>query len=571
MSTFSTKIFGLIGGAMLFSSLSFGATSLGCTAATTAPALPLLLRAEDTAAMVSDMVLTCAGSAGAANTVIFTYNGTLNSPAQTLKDATGSVVGNTEITLQTGGVNYVGTATAGSITFSNVTIPAGGVLQISNVRVNSSLLAIGVNVTGSMIITQSGTVTGTASGINVGYVVQGFNAAVIQSVSTAPTLKTVNYTICGGNPASSSPVATITKPSFGIVLTEAFAGAYKIGTSGPPQANTEAGSFNVTTNPGFTLTGPNGAITSTIPAAYGNATHGTRFAVALTNVPQNATLWFPITVTGTNSVVMKLGTQGATGAFKVAADNSPSSNSNLPAVPTPAYPGAGSLAGDGSIISTGWYGVTSTTGTATVYYDVTGADNTKPNESATIPVLETFAANAFQTAQAAVGVTVTPAPTGSTDIPNFAAQTPAALSGSAIGLCQTNLLFSYVLAVPSAGWDTGIAISNTGTDPGLGATSTSGTCALNFYGTGAPTPNTGVATPASFTSPVASGTTSAFQLSQVASGFSGYIIAQCNFQFAHGFAYIIQGAPGSPNFSSMGYIANVIVASPRAATESLGQ
>ena len=78
-----------------------------------------------------------------------------------------------------------------------------------------------------------------------------------------------------------------------------------------------------------------------------------------------------------------------------------------------------------------------------------------------------------------------------------------------------------------------------------------GTCTLNFYGAGAPTPSTGVAAPGGTQ---ASGTTNAFLLSSVAAGFQGYVIAQCNYQFGHGFAFIAQNL-GQPAGSTMGYLA----------------
>jgi hypothetical protein len=120
-----------------------------------------------------------------------------------------------------------------------------------------------------------------------------------------------------------------------------------------------------------------------------------------------------------------------------------------------------------------------------------------------------------------------------------------------ISPCQTLLLFPFVTT--QAGFDTGIAISNTSTDP-LGTTTSGGTCTLNFYGQNAPT---------AYTTPViATGTPlpSAATLiaSSVAPGFQGYMFASCNFQYAHGFAYITSGSLGTPSVTSMGYLALVV-------------
>jgi uncharacterized protein (TIGR03437 family) len=98
-----------------------------------------------------------------------------------------------------------------------------------------------------------------------------------------------------------------------------------------------------------------------------------------------------------------------------------------------------------------------------------------------------------------------------------------------------NFLLPYV--TNQNGYDTGIVIANTSTDPfggGTGATPTAGSCTLNFYGAGAPVPNTGVAIPGGT---LASGTSAVFHLSSVAPGFQGYVIAQCDFGAAASFAY----------------------------------
>jgi hypothetical protein len=74
---------------------------------------------------------------------------------------------------------------------------------------------------------------------------------------------------------------------------------------------------------------------------------------------------------------------------------------------------------------------------------------------------------------------------------------------------------------------------------------------LNFYGSGAPTP-------ANVTTPnVPTGTVYTQVLSGVAAGFQGYVIAQCTFQYAHGFAFITNGV-GVNGGLSQGYLAGVI-------------
>ncbi len=98
------------------------------------------------------------------------------------------------------------------------------------------------------------------------------------------------------------------------------------------------------------------------------------------------------------------------------------------------------------------------------------------------------------------------------------------------------LLIPY--ATNAGGFDTGISIANTGSDPfgasGAGATATSGSCTLYMYGSGAP------ASP--FTTPLISpGTVYSATVSGFAPGFSGYVIANCSFGTAAGYAYLLSG------------------------------
>lgn len=133
--------------------------------------------------------------------------------------------------------------------------------------------------------------------------------------------------------------------------------------------------------------------------------------------------------------------------------------------------------------------------------------------------------------------TVTTA-SSSAPIPRFA-DTSVARNIFSVSACTTNLLFQFL--TNQAGFDSGFAISNTSTDP-FGTAPQSGPCKLNYYGgtTG------GGAAPAAQTSAVVP---SGAQLVAVLSsggnygiaatpGFQGYMIAQCSFQYAHGFAFI---------------------------------
>jgi hypothetical protein len=121
--------------------------------------------------------------------------------------------------------------------------------------------------------------------------------------------------------------------------------------------------------------------------------------------------------------------------------------------------------------------------------------------------------------------------------------------------CATNLLFPFVANV--LGFDTGIAIANTSSDPfgAVGAVKQAGTCTLTGY------PLSGAASVSFTTANVATGATYVTVLSSadnaVFNGFQGYVIARCNFQYGHGYAFITDGFGGTP-IRAQGYVALVI-------------
>jgi len=145
-----------------------------------------------------------------------------------------------------------------------------------------------------------------------------------------------------------------------------------------------------------------------------------------------------------------------------------------------------------------------------------------------------------------------------------------------INLCQTVLLFPYV--TDYTGFDTGIAISNTGLDP-LGATGASpgqnGSCVVSVYDNGALASNisqTGNPTAGTISSVydtaltnglIAAGSTWAFALSSNDPSYGstptwgtiGYAIGVCNFQFAHGYSFVSDY--GIRNFAAA-YVALII-------------
>ncbi len=122
-----------------------------------------------------------------------------------------------------------------------------------------------------------------------------------------------------------------------------------------------------------------------------------------------------------------------------------------------------------------------------------------------------------------------------------------------INSCRTNILFPFVSN--QGGFDTGLAIANTSKDP-FGTALQTGSCTVNFYGT--------VGTSKvclSYPGPsITGGEHFVWSLStggqvQATAGFQGYVIAQCQFQYGHGFAFISD--IGAQRLA-MGYLALVM-------------
>jgi hypothetical protein len=124
--------------------------------------------------------------------------------------------------------------------------------------------------------------------------------------------------------------------------------------------------------------------------------------------------------------------------------------------------------------------------------------------------------------------------------------------GSARAANDSFLLFPYVSGIDNGG-ETLIYIMNTSADP-LGTTQQSGECALWFYGSNAPPTYV-------LTSTIAAGASYDAFATNLTTNFFGYMIAACNFPYAHGLAILMANG----NYFST-YMPLSIV-TPRPATE----
>src|SRR6185369_1702914 len=192
--------------------------------------------------------------------------------------------------------------------------------------------------------------------------------------------------------------------------------------------------------------------------------------------------------------------------------------------------------------------------------------NTNPNtsESFKFAVYISYPANVAQNSPvpgtSTVNLSFAPTATSATNsqslsVPRFAADNSAARNIFSINICRTVLLYPYI--TNQAGFDTGLTIANTSIDSlgssGSVAAAQSGSCKLTYFGgtTTAPTTPPGP----SDTGNIAAGTVWANTLQAIAPGFQGYMFAVCNFQYAHGFAFISD--VGARNLA-MGYLALII-------------
>jgi hypothetical protein len=192
--------------------------------------------------------------------------------------------------------------------------------------------------------------------------------------------------------------------------------------------------------------------------------------------------------------------------------------------------------------------------------------NTNPNTTETFNFgvfISYTAATATNTpATGSATVTLTYAPTATSAAASATLPIPRFNNGNSpftgtfftINKCRTILLYPYI--TNQGGFDTGLTVANTSQDPVYSTGEQHGTCTFTWYGgtTALPTTNPNPVT----TPSIAGGTVYAFTLSDPVAGaptFQGYAFAICDFQFAHGFAFISD--LGARNLA-MGYLALII-------------
>jgi len=471
---------------------------------------------------------------------------------------------------------FQGVVTGNQVVFNGIPVlpPASSgvtrVYRITNIRANANQVVSGGAtpgaVTASLSINSSSSIPITNSTLTTGFVLPGL-APLFRNTANSSTAGSSGTTFAQ---CSSTSITSTTSSSgaLGVLqFTENFDTAFKI-RQAPTLQNVPGQIYN--SESGFIVSSIGGSVSTTgVPVTAGLADYGTRLKATFSNVPSGVTLY--VTTRDVNND-FNLGNAGASAVEVVSETAVDSGSPGTPVLPQASQTTTYALITAQSI---GLSPVVTnpTTGTGAAVWEVIAAN---PNSIDTLNfgVYISYTAAAASNSPAPGTMTVTlsyaPTPSGgaftsttgaaassSLTIPRFSDSLDSTKTIATIALCTTPMLFPYVINVN--GFDTGIAIANTTSDP-FGTAAQTGTCSLYFYGSTPPTTIPYV-TPA-----VATGTDWTSLASTLAPGFSGYMIANCNFQFAHGFAFISD--VGARNLA-MGYLALIFTSTSRSATEAL--
>jgi len=601
MADFRKKLFGLSCSVMMFTGMAYGQLcNTTTTAGATATGGASFIRSEGQTELLPPIQITCsaAPASGLANISVFL------SPAVTItsKVLSGSfseaVAYFGASPALTGGTAVLGTVIGSAVSFTNVPFPAGATtVTIANLRVNASSLPAGTAGSLPTAIQAQAFVSGTgvtptpSAAINVAYAFTSLGANTgkvyrdqgnVNGGTVFNGSNTSTYAVCTASNTSTTPANN--SPNFFVAVNEGFTNAFK--TQNDEQSTLAIASVasGVGTAVNTTSTTPVASNTVNFPNS------GTRIKLVFNNVPAGANLYVGNVITAA--------TLGGSAAFTagdgailtlVASETAPTGPANATtAVTTSGL--SGTIGAGGAAFTGGLTLLTVSGGSATAIYEVT-TDSLGAIDNFGIPALLNAGSNKVTATGTAMTVATSIAPqpaTAASIVPSFSGTAASIVTTNTLtfSACTTNLLFPFV--TNANGFETGIAISNTSKDPfgSSGATPQSGICTLSFFQSGV----SGATNPTSVTAPnLAEGTnqpflageTYAFTLTQALgvntanpATFQGYMIASCNFNYAHGFGYILGGLqPGmfvNPTNTAMGYLALVLgrgnVGAPETAT-----
>jgi hypothetical protein len=457
---------------------------------------------------------------------------------------------------------FQGIVSGNQVTFFGVPINPPGttssrVIRVTNVRTNAN--GIGGGSASGSIPVQASILTSNFAALPISNAtpIVGFVQTSLSTAASTP----LAFAQC------IYPSATLATSTI-LTYKELFGSAFKTRVDPKVTGQTNGQSANLVqdvpgvvydSESGFTLNNTvtaNGFTTTGITGTAGLADFGTRLKAVFNNIPAGArvfvSLW-GVNVSGgiiTSQNVPSTPTQLAPPTAELVSSETVSDGSSFPAAtpttpPLPApVPVVEITPSSGSSSTAVWEVITDNPNAIDtlqfgvfVYY--------VPSPGTNSPAAGTGTVNMSYGPTS----TVTSASSSAT-IPRFI-DTSSAKNAISIAICRTVLLFPFI--TNKLGFDTGLAISNTSTDP-FGTTPQTGSCVSNYYGDSAP-PVGDFVTDKSTPTTIASGTTGVTLASTVAPNFQGYMIATCSFQFAHGFAFISD--IGARNLA-MGYLALII-------------
>ena len=420
------------------------------------------------------------------------------------------------------------------------------VYRITNIRINANTLGGGLYAGTSQVyayVSISGPTSVPLNNPNLiaGSIQAGLSTSVRKNDNSGGLSAPNNQLQCNSTSSTSAPGGALAYLRF----SENFGSAFKTRTSaaggvGIPTTqnipgtiyNSESGLIPYSTAAGALIQGLNNS------GQVGLADYGTRLKAVFNGLPTGVRIF--VTTTNVNAGTVVAATSASVSfAQLVLSDTASDGTGSLPAVPITGYtassgglPYAEIIPVSGTASAT-WEVLTTNPAINEnfdfgVYflYSASPATNTPPPGAATVNL--SFAPN---TNSGAFTATTGGTASNSLTIPRFA-DTSTAVTTFTIIQCTTSLLFPFVTS--QVGFDTGLAIMNTTTDP-FGTKPQSGICTLNFYGQNAPAayPTAIIGSGNSWTP-----TTGAWMASVIAPNFEGYMIAVCNFQLAHGYSFV---------------------------------
>jgi hypothetical protein len=447
---------------------------------------------------------------------------------------------------------FSGVVSSNQVTFYGIPIlpptstGVARVFRMTNIRINANALG-GGGLAGTTQVLASISISGNSSvPVNAPVQIAGF----VQSGLSVSTRNTGNYSGLGTPNFNQCSTANVVSGLGVLRYTENFGTAFKTRVAPTLAYNGQAIATGQNI-PGAIYNSESGFVSSLVSGVNNNSTvgladYGTRLKAVFNNVPTGVRIFVSTTnvvniAAATTGITQPAGIATTSFAQLVLSDTAIDGNGTAPVVPISGYT---TPSGSVSIVnnyaelsvvnnsaSATWEVINTNPATPEsfdfgvwVAYTANPATNTPPPGTASVnmsygPVPPSFSASAGATASATLTV------------PRFA-DLSTATNVLNIVQCTTSLLFPFV--TNQAGFDTGVALMNTTSDP-FGTKPQAGTCAMNFYGQNAP--------PQYVTASIASGmnispSVYSFLASSIAPNFQGYMIAVCNFQLAHGYAFV---------------------------------